>query len=261
MSVRRRNTALSARVMQRPFVLSHTARVAQGIDHFSISTTARSRQRGAKPSQKLYGCIVACIVQRRLHLLSSAERLASSSRPEPTHNRKRIISPRSPCCGCCDVHTQRLLELLGVDDGGAGLATSEDALLEARVERRVVVGVVGCATKVESTSVDLLDTTTRAHGEDLLVAGWGLQTRAHTIANKVISMRPKRDNAAEGDCCSLDGERLLLALVLLVVGHVLSRGDKLWMQKTKGKGDDGLGQRLSSPRGQRDSRRSSSTAG
>lgn len=64
------------------------------------------------------------------------------------HDREQELSVR---CGhfvaCAVGRTHRLLELLGVDDGGAGLATSEDALLETRVERRVVVRVVGCADK------------------------------------------------------------------------------------------------------------------
>ena len=39
--------------------------------------------------------------------------------------------------------TERLLELRGVDDSWAGLA-SESTFLEARVERRIVARVVGC---------------------------------------------------------------------------------------------------------------------
>ncbi|KAI3488695.1 hypothetical protein L1887_47177 [Cichorium endivia] len=179
--------------------------------------------RGADPRQDellislAHVCTTLIVLrQARTHKACCSDSSTATKGPKSRHGTKAAVGARNK-----GTTMHRLLELLGVDDGGAGLATSEDALLETRVERRVVVGVVGCATKVETMSVDLLDTITRAHGGYLLVAGWGLQTRAHTIANKVISMRTKRDNAAEGDCCSLDGERLLLALVLLVVGHAL----------------------------------------
>lgn len=42
-----------------------------------------------------------------------------------------------------DALTEGLLEVLSVDDGGAGLSTAKDTFLETRVEGRVGARVVG----------------------------------------------------------------------------------------------------------------------
>ena len=90
-----------------------------------------------------------------------------------------------------DVLTERLTELLGVDDNRAGLSSSEDAFVESRVESRVGVRVVGCSQRQDKASkqaskqaskhkresawivsTSLLKCRSRMqHAENLLVAG------------------------------------------------------------------------------------------
>lgn len=86
------------------------------------------------------------------HLLSSAERLASSSRPELFEMEKQAgierISFERRRIERDDVNsdgllTERLLELLGVYYSGSGLAAAKDAFVETRVEGRVGARVVG----------------------------------------------------------------------------------------------------------------------